>query len=124
MKIIEELKNEVNQLNGRVTRLEIMKPDAEQSENPRIRRSSTSNENTNGKSPPKPCLVKEACAFDYKTDNTNNLNDGFLPTSCRDLQKLGHYLKGFYPIKTGNKMSLTLCDFTSASMQGIGWSPL
>jgi len=119
VKIIEELKNEVNQLNGRVTRLEIMKPDAEQSENPRIRRSSTFNESIKGKSPPKPCLAKEACAFDYKTDDTNNLNDGVLPASCQDLKKLGHYLKGFYPIKTGNKVSLTLCDFTSASMQGI-----
>ncbi len=122
-KIVKELKHEVNQLNGRVSRLEITKPiTSESSNNPRIRRSSPDNTSSSLKptsSTPKPCLVKEACAFDYKLNSSiSTSNSADLPASCPDLQKLGHYLKGFYPIKSGKKISLAFCDFTSTSLQG------
>lgn len=103
-KIVAELKNEVNQINGRVTRLEIMKPVDESFENRRIRRGSSNETNaTKSKStPPKPCLVREACAFDFKINSNSTVitPNGDQPTSCSDLSQLGYTLNGFYTVKS------------------------
>jgi len=107
--IVSELKNEVNQLNGRVTRLEIMKPPAQSFENRRSRRGSPDNKkSTNSKSPPKPCLVREACAFDYKINTNSTIipPNGGQPASCSDLSQLGYTLNGFYLIKSAAANSL------------------
>ena len=44
-----------------------------------------------------------------------------MPTSCKDLQLLGHKLNGFYsvkasqPNKQGSKIEAVFCDFPSSS---------
>ncbi len=44
-----------------------------------------------------------------------------MPTSCKDLQLLGHKLNGFYLVKTpqlnnqGSKIETVYCDFPSPS---------
>ena len=49
---------------------------------------------------------------------SNNVKMG-MPTSCKDLQLLGHKLNGFYSVKTsqpnvkGTKMETIYCDFQS-----------
>lgn len=105
----------MNQLNSRVSHLEKMKSSAETSENLRIGRSTSFNEALKRRGD----LIREDSTFDDGMDVNNvNSNDGLLPESCQDLQKFGHDLKGFYPIKTGDKISLAFCDFASASKQG------
>jgi len=50
-----------------------------------------------------------------------------IPTSCKDLQLLGHELNGLYSIKTtqpdnqGEKIETVFCDFqsSSANLSGI-----
>ncbi len=47
---------------------------------------------------------------------SSSANKG-MPTSCKDLQELGHYLNGFYSIKKslpnneGNKFEAVFCNF-------------
>jgi len=53
-------------------------------------------------------------------DQSNNVKIG-MPTSCKDLQLLGHKLNGFYSVKSsqpnekGTKMETIYCDFQSDS---------
>ena len=60
------------------------------------------------------------------TDNMQDENQPKeMPTSCKDLQKLGHKLNGFYLIKTarpnqGAKIETVFCDFQSSTRLETG----
>jgi hypothetical protein len=36
---------------------------------------------------------------------------GKMPTSCADLQRMGHKLSGFFSVKGSKKMETVYCDF-------------
>jgi hypothetical protein len=35
-----------------------------------------------------------------------------IPTSCLDLWRIGHVLKGLHPVRKGKKVQLVYCDFS------------
>jgi len=62
-------------------------------------------------STPPPCNFRVNCAFDFK-NKSHEEHISKPPTSCMDLQKNGHVLNGYYPIKNGeSRMSLVFCNF-------------
>ncbi|EFX69010.1 C1q and tumor necrosis factor-related protein 5 [Daphnia pulex] len=45
-------------------------------------------------------------------ERTSEIVDiGKMPTSCTDLQRMGHKLSGFFSVKGSNKMEMIYCDF-------------
>nr|CAH0111112.1 unnamed protein product [Daphnia galeata] len=44
---------------------------------------------------------------------------GQMPTSCADLQRMGHKLSGFFSVKGSKKMEMVFCDFFP-NQNGIG----
>nr|CAH0101839.1 unnamed protein product [Daphnia galeata] len=52
---------------------------------------------------------------DFKTilnDRTSEIVDiGKMPTSCFDLERMGHKLSGFFSVKGSKKMEMIFCDF-------------
>ncbi len=45
-------------------------------------------------------------------DRTNEIVDiGQMPTSCSDLERMGHKLSGFFSIKGSKKMEMIYCNF-------------
>ncbi len=63
------------------------------------------------------CMIK-ACAFDYGQEKWVNST---IPTSCKDLQEIGHVLKGFYPVLKEGKIQLVFCNFNAAKVQGFNF---
>jgi hypothetical protein len=48
----------------------------------------------------------------FSTDRTNEIVDiGQMPTSCADLEKMGHKLSGFFSVKGSKKMEMVYCNF-------------
>lgn len=49
----------------------------------------------------------------FSTDRTSEIVDiGKMPTSCSDLQRMGHKLSGFFPVEGSKKrMEMVYCDF-------------
>ncbi len=46
------------------------------------------------------------------TDRTREIVDiGRMPTSCLDLERMGHKLSGFFSVKGSKKMEILYCDF-------------
>jgi hypothetical protein len=45
-------------------------------------------------------------------DRTSEIVDiGQMPTSCFDLQRMGHKLSGFFSVKGSKKIEMIFCDF-------------
>jgi hypothetical protein len=42
-----------------------------------------------------------------------------MPSSCFDLERMGHKLSGFFSVKGSNKMEMIFCDF-NPNQNGIG----
>jgi hypothetical protein len=42
-----------------------------------------------------------------------------MPTSCFDLERMGHKLSGFFSVKGSKKMEMIFCDF-NPNQNGIG----
>ena len=58
-----------------------------------------------------PCNSQVNCAFDFK-GSSHDEEISKPPTSCVDLQKSGHVLSGYYPVKTEEKkIALVFCNF-------------
>jgi len=56
----------------------------------------------------------------FWTDRTSEIVDiGKMPTSCFDLERMGHKLSGFFSVKGSKKMEMIFCDFNS-NQNGIG----
>ena len=48
----------------------------------------------------------------FITDRTSEIVDiGQMPTSCSDLQRMGHKLSGFFSVKGSKKMEMVYCQF-------------
>ena len=48
----------------------------------------------------------------FSTDRTSEIVDiGKMPTSCFDLERMGHKLSGFFSVKGSIKMEMIFCDF-------------
>ena len=56
----------------------------------------------------------------FWTDRTSEIVDiGKMPTSCFDLERMGHKLSGFFSVKGSKKMEMIFCDF-NPNQNGIG----
>ena len=114
----KQVRKEMDQLRGRVDRLEI------NSNHHVVRRQASKASNLTSACPKK-------CAFDFpaSTDpkyiavipgNMNNISIMKNPPSnCNDLKEVGYILSGYYPVKQGRKMNLVFCNFTTSSVDGI-----
>jgi hypothetical protein len=61
----------------------------------------------------------EEFEFPFNIDTTSEIVDiGQMPTSCSDLQRMGHKLSGFFSVKGSKKMEIVYCDF-SPNQNGI-----
>jgi hypothetical protein len=50
--------------------------------------------------------------IEFLTDRTSEIVDiGRMPTSCFDLERMGHKLGGFFSVKGSEKMEMIYCDF-------------
>jgi len=109
----KEMRNEMVQLTGRVSRLESSTPFEEEiftaSKNRNKRQVS------NLESRVRPCS-KKACAFDYS--NQDNEIKPTIPTSCKDLLEMGHVLNGFHSVLTEGKIQLVFCNFALPKDEG------
>jgi hypothetical protein len=48
----------------------------------------------------------------FWTDRTSEIVDiGKMPSSCFDLERMGHKLSGFFSVKGSKKMKIISCDF-------------
>ena len=55
----------------------------------------------------------EEFEFPFNIDTTSEIVDiGQMPTSCSDLQRMGHKLSGFFSVKGSKKMEMVYCDFS------------
>ena len=59
-------------------------------------------------------MVKNIINFKIQSDRTSVIVDiGKMPTSCFDLERMGHKLSGFFSVKGSKKMEMIYCDFNS-----------
>ncbi len=57
-------------------------------------------------------MVKNIINFKIQSDRTSVIVDiGKMPTSCFDLERMGHKLSGFFSVKGSKKMEMIYCDF-------------
>ncbi len=92
----EVARNEISQLNGRVSRLEIAQheeTDFSKYSN-RIKRDTKQNLDSTAA----PCSIR-ACAFDSKVGTNKIITEEKIPKSCKDLNNMSHVLDGFYLIQ-------------------------
>nr|CAH0105725.1 unnamed protein product [Daphnia galeata] len=55
-------------------------------------------------------------------DRTNEIVDiGQMPTSCADLEKMGHKLSGFFSVRGSKKMEMVYCNFYSNQNEKQKW---
>ena len=56
---------------------------------------------------------QSAAVSDYQSDvkNDSRISNG-MPTSCADLNGLGHSLSGFYSVRGASMVESVYCDFT------------
>ena len=110
----KEMRNEMVQLNGRVSRLESSTPiDDEHLAESKIR---NKRQVSNTESRVRPCS-KKACAFDYSSQEINEIKPT-IPTSCKDLLEMGHVLTGFQPVFIEGKIQLVFCNFDLPKDEG------
>ena len=103
-------KKEIDEMNGRLARIEttiLDDGDSFKSQNHHNRPGRSISLSTIP-----PCNGNVKCAFDFK-DNGHDEAISKPPTSCIDLQKSGHVLNGYYPIKITEekKIALVFCNF-------------
>ena len=113
----KEMKNKMVQLTERVSHLESLLPFED--------KHSAGNKNRNKRQLPNsitsnltPACSTKACAFDYVQEKQVKPT---IPTSCKDLQEIGHVLKGFYPVLKEGKIQLVFCNFNAAKVQGFNF---
>jgi len=130
-----EMKTEMAKLTGRVSRLESSNP-PEEEHSPKSKHQNK-RQMSNTKSNLRPACIMKACAFDYGANTSIILRPACttkacafdyvhekwvkptIPTSCKDLQEMGHVLNGFHPILSEGKIQLVLCNFKSPKVSGF-----
>ncbi len=56
----------------------------------------------------------------FLTARTSEIADiGKAPTSCWDLQRMGHKLNGFFSVKGRKNIRMVYCDFNATNQQGM-----
>jgi hypothetical protein len=54
-------------------------------------------------------IIKSEFSFEARTSEIVDI--GSMPTNCKDLDRMGHQLSGFFLVKGSEKMEIVYCDF-------------